>query len=80
MGWNWIISSCDILRVSEICQNCRYAKKTQISLDLKKYRYVGGSAPRGCTEDEGRAPRGRLAGAGPKAPQAALVKSHCGER
>ena len=30
-----------ILRVSEIYQNCRYAKKTQISLDLKKYRYVG---------------------------------------
>jgi hypothetical protein len=31
----------DILRVSEIYQNCRYAKKTQISLDPKKYRYVG---------------------------------------
>ncbi len=30
--------------------------------------------------DEGRAPRSRLAGAGSKAPQAALVKSHCGER
>jgi hypothetical protein len=30
------------LRVSEIYQNYRYAKKTQLSLDLKKYRYVGG--------------------------------------
>jgi hypothetical protein len=29
------------LRVSEIYQNYRYAKKTQLSLDLKKYRYVG---------------------------------------
>jgi hypothetical protein len=31
----------DILRVSEIYQNCRYAKKTPISLGLKKYRYFG---------------------------------------
>ena len=42
--------------------------------------YVGDSAPRGCTEDEGMAPRSRLAGAGFKAPQAAVVKSHGGER
>ena len=42
------------LRIYEKRQNYRYAKKTQISLDLKKYRYVGDSAPRGCTEDEGR--------------------------
>ncbi len=42
--------------------------------------YVGGSAPRGCTEDEGMAPRSRLAGAGSKTPQAAVVKSHGGER
>ncbi len=38
------------------------------------------SAPRGCTEDEGMAPRSRLTGAGFKAPQAAVVKSHGGER
>ena len=37
-------------------------------------------APRGCTEDEGMAPRSRLAGAGSKALQAAVVKSHGGER
>ena len=37
-------------------------------------------APRGCTEDEGLAPRSRLAGAGFKTPQAAVVKSHGGER
>ena len=42
--------------------------------------YVGDSAPRGCIEDEGMAPRSRLAGAGFKAPQAAVVKSHGGER
>jgi hypothetical protein len=29
------------MRIPEKCQNCRYAKKTQISLDPKKYRYVG---------------------------------------
>jgi hypothetical protein len=34
-------SSTDTLRVSKIYQNCRYPKKTQISLDPKKYRYVG---------------------------------------
>ena len=27
------------LRIPEKYPNCRYAKKTQISLDLKKYRY-----------------------------------------
>ncbi len=31
----------DILRIHVICQNYRYAQKTQISLDPKKYRYVG---------------------------------------
>jgi hypothetical protein len=31
----------DILRETQISQKYRYAKKTQISLDLKKYRYVG---------------------------------------
>jgi hypothetical protein len=31
----------DTLRIPQKCQKCRYAKKTQISLDLKKYRYVG---------------------------------------
>jgi hypothetical protein len=34
-------STGDILRISEIYQKCRYAKKTQLSLDLKKYRYAG---------------------------------------
>jgi len=29
------------MRIPEKYQNYRYAKKTQISLDLKKYRYVG---------------------------------------
>jgi hypothetical protein len=29
------------LRETQISQKCRYAKKTQISLELKKYRYVG---------------------------------------
>jgi hypothetical protein len=29
------------LRETQIWQFCRYAKKTQISLDPKKYRYVG---------------------------------------
>ncbi len=33
--------STDILRISVKYQKYRYAKKTQISLDLKKYRYVG---------------------------------------
>ena len=36
---------------------------------------------RNCTEDEGMlVPRSRLAGAGFKTPQAAVVKSHGGER
>jgi hypothetical protein len=30
-----------ILRETQISQFYRYAKKTQISLDPKKYRYVG---------------------------------------
>jgi hypothetical protein len=29
------------LRISQNCQKYRYAKKTQISLGPKKYRYVG---------------------------------------
>jgi hypothetical protein len=29
------------MRVSVFYQKCRYAKKTQISLNPKKYRYVG---------------------------------------
>jgi hypothetical protein len=33
--------TCDILRETQVSQKYRYAKKTQISLDLKKYRYVG---------------------------------------
>jgi hypothetical protein len=32
------------LRIYEKHQNYRYAKKPQISLDLKKYRYVGTAA------------------------------------
>ena len=36
--------------------------------------------PRGCAGDEGMlVPWSRLAGAGFKTPQVALVKSHCGE-
>jgi len=31
----------DILRIPEKYQKYRYAKKTQLFLDLKKYRYVG---------------------------------------
>jgi len=31
----------DILRISVKYQKYRYAKKTQLFLDLKKYRYVG---------------------------------------
>ncbi len=31
----------DLLRILQLLQNYRYAKKTQISLDPKKYRYVG---------------------------------------
>ena len=42
IGWNWMLSNCDILRVSEKYRKYRYAKKTQISLDPKKYQYVGG--------------------------------------
>ena len=46
MNLNWSIifedfETGDILRVSKLWPNCRDAKKTQISLDLKKYRYVG---------------------------------------
>jgi hypothetical protein len=33
--------STDILREIQLSQFYRYAKKTQISLDPKKYRYVG---------------------------------------
>jgi hypothetical protein len=33
--------STDILRIPEKYRKYRYAKKTQISLDPKKYRYVG---------------------------------------
>ena len=29
------------MRIAKLCPNCRYATKTQISLDPKKYRYVG---------------------------------------
>jgi hypothetical protein len=36
-----LASTCNILRVSVKYQNYRYAKKTQISLAPKKYRYVG---------------------------------------
>ena len=61
--------------------------KTSIDTYISKHskshlmcKYVGDSAPRGCTEDEGMAPRSRLTGAGFKAPQAAVVKSHGGER
>jgi hypothetical protein len=34
-------SSLDILRETQISQFYRYTKKTQISLNSKKYRYVG---------------------------------------
>jgi hypothetical protein len=33
-------SDADLLRETQISQFYRYAKKTQLSLDLKKYRYV----------------------------------------
>ena len=36
-----IVETGDILRIYVFYQKYRYAKKTQISLDLKKYRYVG---------------------------------------
>jgi hypothetical protein len=36
-----VLQSLDILRIPKNCQNYRYAKKTQISLDPKKCRYVG---------------------------------------
>jgi hypothetical protein len=52
----------------------------QVSQVRPIFEYVGDSAPRGCIEDEGMAPRSRLTGAGFKAPQAAVVKSHGGER
>jgi hypothetical protein len=35
-------SGTDTLRIYVFLQNYRYATKTQISLDPKKYRYVGG--------------------------------------
>ena len=35
------LSSTDILRIYALWQNCKYAQKTQLFLDLKKYRYVG---------------------------------------
>ena len=47
---------------------------------LKFCRYADDSAPRGCTKDEGLAPRSRFAGVGFKPPKAALVKSQGGER
>jgi len=34
-------SSADLLRIPEKCQKYRYAKNTQLFLDIKKYRYVG---------------------------------------
>jgi hypothetical protein len=34
----------DILRETQISQKYRYAKKTQLSLDFIKYRYVGDTA------------------------------------
>ena len=37
---NVLAPTTDILRETQISQKYRYAKKTQISLDLKKYRYV----------------------------------------
>jgi len=46
----------------------------------KIIRYCDDCAPRGCTRDEGMAPRSRLAGVGFKPPKAALVKSQGGER
>jgi hypothetical protein len=36
-----LLQNKDILRIYVFYQKCRYAKKTQISLDPKKYRYVG---------------------------------------
>jgi hypothetical protein len=32
-----LAETCDTLRIPEKCQDCRYAKKTQLSLDLKNY-------------------------------------------
>ena len=52
----------------------------QVSQVRPIFEYVGDSAPRGCIEDEGMAPRSWLTDAGFKAPQAAGVKSHGGER
>jgi hypothetical protein len=37
----FLLQNKDILRIYVFYQKCRYAKKTQISLDPKKYRYVG---------------------------------------
>jgi hypothetical protein len=41
LWWPFYWGTGDKLRIPEICQNRRYAKKTQLSLDPKKYRYVG---------------------------------------
>ena len=43
-------------------------------------RNIADSEPRGCTGDEGLAPRSRFAGAGAKTPEGALVKSWGDER
>jgi len=53
---------------------------SQIFGDSQDFTSIAESAPRGCTGDEGLAPWSRLAGAGSKTPQAASVKSRCGER
>ncbi len=42
--------------------------------------FIDGIAARDCARDGGLAPRSRLAGVGHKPPQAAVVKSHGGER
>ncbi|MFA9614899.1 MAG: hypothetical protein ACERK9_13240, partial [Deltaproteobacteria bacterium] len=52
----------------------------QVFADIQDFTSIAVSAPRGCTGDKGLAPWSRLAGAGSKTPQAASVKSRCGER
>jgi len=42
------------MRIPEKYQNYRYARISQHFNGLKKLGYVGDSAPRGCTGDEGR--------------------------